>query len=89
MRVVHANKKVILFAPTFRGNYIKGVRYEKIDLEYIQSKLGDDYIIIYKLHPWIDDNFIYNSSKVINANNVSIAKKKESIKNQRINFIAT
>ena len=68
------NKKVILFAPTFRGNYIKGIRYEKIDLEYIQSKLGDDYIIIYKLHPWIDDNFIYNSSKVINANNVSIAK---------------
>lgn len=67
-------KKVILFAPTFRGDHIKDARHEEIHLDYIQSKLGDDYVILYKLHPWIGDKFISNSSKVINANNVSIAK---------------
>ena len=52
------NKKIILFAPTFRGN----TRYEayyKDDLDFciLKEYIGDEYIVLLKLHPWITNKY--------------------------------
>ena len=68
------NKKVIMFAPTFRGNGQKTATYdfEEFDVKRLKEKLGDEYIIISKLHPFIKEkmnipkdckNFIIDLSK--------------------------
>lgn len=51
------NKKVILYAPTWRDDefYAKG-QYKfqlKLDLDKLQKNLGDDYIIIMRMHYFI------------------------------------
>jgi len=48
------NKKVILFAPTYRGTSLREsyYDYEQLDLEKIYNQLKDeDYIFIFKWHP--------------------------------------
>lgn len=67
-------KKIILFAPTFRGDHIKNATFEKIDLDMIKTELGDEYVIIYKLHPWIGDKVISRNSGIINCNSENISK---------------
>lgn len=49
------NKKVILFAPTFRGNNIHQAYYDfdKIDFKQLQEHLSDEYVCIIKMHPFI------------------------------------
>ena len=49
------NKKVILFAPTFRGNGAGSAYYpfEKFDVGELLSNLGEDYIVIIKHHPFV------------------------------------
>lgn len=49
------NKKIILFAPTFRGNGKKTAYYpmEKIDIARLHELLGDDYFFIHKMHPFV------------------------------------
>lgn len=51
-------KKVILFAPTFRGNGIKTAHYnyDWLSLKKIEQKLGDDYVFIIKMHPFVKDS---------------------------------
>lgn len=48
------NKKVILYAPTFRDNQkTKGNRFSfdiNMDLERLKEKLGDEYIILLRMH---------------------------------------
>lgn len=48
-------KKVILFAPTFRGNGQKTAYYDfdKFDIEALYQNLSKEYIIINKLHPFV------------------------------------
>ena len=55
------NKKVILFAPTFRGKGQKSAYYDFsiIDFDKIKQELKDDYIFIIKMHP-----FIHNKEEV-------------------------
>lgn len=67
-------KKVILFAPTFRGDPIKDIRYERIDLDKIKRILGDKFVIIYKLHPSFGEKNISNDKDIINCNGESIKK---------------
>ena len=68
------DKKVLLYAPTWRDNefYGKG-RYKfdiKLDLKQMQKELGDEYIIILRMHYLISENldlsafegFAYNFS---------------------------
>lgn len=52
------NKKVILFAPTFRGNGQKSAKYnfDWLDYDRIAKEFGEDYIFINKLHPFIKNN---------------------------------
>lgn len=68
------NKKVILYAPTFRGKLLHGLGNSSIDLDQIQSKLGDEYVILYKMHPLLENVVIGESEKVICCNGKSIKK---------------
>lgn len=44
-------KKVILYAPTFRGEVATCVSPDKLDVEKFAKALGDEYILICKHHP--------------------------------------
>lgn len=50
------NKKVIMFAPTFRGKGRGGYYdFENLDLDKLKMALGDEYVMIMKLHPFISN----------------------------------
>lgn len=53
------DKKVILFAPTFRGSSKKEGNYPhyRFDYEKIFDKFGDEYKIIVKHHPHVNNKF--------------------------------
>ena len=54
------NKKVILYAPTWRDNKFneKGYIHElKVNFNKWKEKLGDDYVVIFKPHYLISNNF--------------------------------
>lgn len=55
------DKKIIMFAPTYRGDSTKIAYYDwdKLDLDKIYSELKDEYIFIIKWHP-----AIYNNIKI-------------------------
>lgn len=69
------NKKIILYAPTWRDNqFYKVGEYKfnlKMDLNLMREKLGNDYIIILRLHYLVTQNldldsfsdFVYNLSE--------------------------
>ncbi len=50
-------KKIVLFAPTFRGMVKETAFYptEMFDLETVCRKLPDDYVFIVKHHPFVND----------------------------------
>ncbi len=54
------NKKIVLFAPTYRGNTLPTAYYdfENLDLDKLQKGLKKDYVFIIKWHP-----AIYNKIK--------------------------
>ena len=68
--------KVVLYAPTFRGNIMKDYHYEKIDLAKMKAKLGDDYCIMYKMHPLLREASLdeQEDPMIINANDISIKR---------------
>ena len=49
------NKKVILFAPTYRGKNKKEAfyPYELIDFDRFYQLCGEEYVVLYKMHPWV------------------------------------
>lgn len=49
------NKKVILFAPTYRGKNKATAYYpyELIDFERLYELCGDEYVVLFKMHPWV------------------------------------
>lgn len=53
------NKKVITFAPTFRGNGQTSAHYplEMLDMEKMYNQLKDEYVFILKLHPFVNNDF--------------------------------
>lgn len=62
-------KKVILYAPTFRGRLMKGFKGEYLDVDSVSTALGDDYIILYKMHPLMKDYVLLdkNNKNVVNV----------------------
>lgn len=74
------NKKVILFAPTFRGNGQKSAYYnfEWIDFERIKEEFEDEYCFIVKLHPFVhnveeipgDNDFYLNMTQERDINDL-------------------
>lgn len=67
-------KKVVLYAPTFRGEGIYDKEMLYIDIDKISELLGDDYVILYKLHPIIDKKLDYKSNNVFNVTSESLYK---------------
>jgi len=51
------NKKVILFAPTFRGNGQASAHYpfEILNLKKIYEELHDEYVFLFKIHPFVNN----------------------------------
>lgn len=49
------NKKVILYAPTYRGTNKANAHYpyELIDFEQLYRTCGEDYVVLFKMHPWV------------------------------------
>ncbi len=67
-------KKVLLFAPTFRGNGQVTAYYEtdKIDINALKETLGEDWAIIIKLHPFCKERLEFDekySDSVIDMSN--------------------
>lgn len=61
------NKKIILYAPTFRGSGIKSAHFENmLNLDRLIKKLGKDYVILFKNHPFVNDTTTFKSENVIN-----------------------
>ena len=50
-------KKLIIFAPTFRGMGAKTAfyPYDKLDMKRIYDMCGDEYVFIFKMHPFIQE----------------------------------
>ncbi len=50
-------KKIILFAPTFRGGGQKSAHYDYswLDLKKIYEFCGEEYIFLVKMHPFVDE----------------------------------
>lgn len=50
-------KKVILFAPTYRGSgkMDAAYPYEKIDFSVLYDLIGDDMVILFRMHPWVNE----------------------------------
>ena len=53
------NKKIMLFAPTFRGNGQMSAFYptDAFDIEKAYEGLGGEYAILIKLHPFCEERF--------------------------------
>lgn len=75
------NKKIILFAPTYRGKTQDEAYYplEWISSKQIKELCNDEYIFAYKMHPFITDkididekcrSFIYDFSQEKDINNL-------------------
>ena len=49
-------KKVMLFAPTYRGTNKKTAYYpyDMIDFERMYELCGDEYVVLFKMHPWVN-----------------------------------
>ena len=67
-------KKIVTYAPTFRGRFGKGFYEPQIDLDFIQKSLGDDYAIIYKPHPLITNSRYLHNQNIIYMQEESIKK---------------
>ena len=50
-------KKVVLFAPTYRGKNKKEAYYpyELIDFEKFYELCGTEYVVLFKMHPWVSE----------------------------------
>lgn len=53
------DKKVIMFAPTFRGNGQQSAHYgmEMLNLDKIYRELKDEYVFLFKIHPFVKNDF--------------------------------
>lgn len=67
-------KKIVLYAPTFRGRLMSGFRDGDINLDEIQNQLGNEYVVLYKMHPLVENKIVSNSEHVICCNGISIRR---------------
>jgi len=61
------NKKVILYTPTWRDNqHEDGVGYtfkNEMDFDYMRDQLGDEYVILYRPHYFVANQFDFDKYK--------------------------
>ncbi|WP_296876633.1 CDP-glycerol glycerophosphotransferase family protein [Thomasclavelia sp.] len=63
------DKKVILYAPTFRGNLYTGFKTVAFDALKLIEALGDEYVLVYKFHPLLLNTKLASHPRIINLNN--------------------
>ena len=68
------NKKVILYAPTFRGNIYKGFTTVPFDAKKIIESLDDEYVLLYKFHPLLGNIQLEEHERIYNMNHISTYK---------------
>lgn len=64
-----SNKKIIMYAPTFRGDFIKedfDINFKKLK-QILGRKFGGDWVIFYRLHPMIANKYKLKNSEVIDV----------------------
>lgn len=66
------DKKIVLYAPTFRGEAIYDQEHLNVDLQRLSSMLGDEYKLIYKLHPILGSLSLDSSGKTLNLSHENI-----------------
>lgn len=71
------HKKVILFAPTFRGNGAGSAYYpfEKFDVGSLLEALGEEYVVIIKHHPFVGETHPVN--KQVKKQVLDLSKESE------------
>ncbi|WP_437182795.1 CDP-glycerol glycerophosphotransferase family protein [Shouchella oshimensis] len=54
------NKKVILFAPTFRGNGQSSAHYpfDVLKFDELYNNLKDEYVFVFKIHPFVNNKVV-------------------------------
>lgn len=53
------DRRVILYAPTFRGDRIGDARFnDQLDLGRLRTGLGDDHVVLLRLHPFIREQAV-------------------------------
>lgn len=66
-------KKVILYAPTFRGRLLTGFKDAYMNLEYLYKLLNsEEYIVMYKMHPLLNEYRISENDNIICCNSVNL-----------------
>ncbi|MCR5374460.1 MAG: CDP-glycerol glycerophosphotransferase family protein [Lachnospiraceae bacterium] len=66
------NRKVILYAPTFRGRLMKGFKGEYLNVKRFVESMPDDYVLLYKMHPLMSDYILEDCSRAINVSNENL-----------------
>lgn len=66
------DKKVILYAPTFRDNQHDGATYvyeSPLDFDRLRDRFGDEYVVLFRAHYFVADSFDFSRYEgfVINA----------------------
>lgn len=53
-------KKVILYAPTYRGKNSSTAfyPYDLIDFKGLYDVCGDEYVVLFKMHPWVVEDIV-------------------------------
>lgn len=67
-------KKVILYAPTFRGRLMEGLQGDSLDITTLVKKLPKEYVVMYKMHPLISDLYMNTGCRAICANHEELYK---------------
>lgn len=60
------DKKLVLFAPTYRGTHVRdaGYDFDKADLDGLSKQLGDHYVILTRWHPALKNNIARGLTEV-------------------------
>ncbi len=65
--IENCNKKVILYAPTWRDNQHNAQRgytyHNPVDFDYLKEVLGNDYIILFRAHYLVANSFDFDAYK--------------------------
>ena len=59
------DKKIILYAPTFRGNIYQGFSMLPFDGEKLINSFDENTYLIYKLHPLFKKYFVFRNTLVL------------------------
>jgi CDP-ribitol ribitolphosphotransferase len=53
-----SGRRVVLYAPTFRGTSVRLARHaDLMDLDVMRRVLGDEWVVLLKLHPFVREGF--------------------------------